>query len=435
MTNKPKHRVIIVGAGFGGLRAARCFRRANVDLTLIDKRNFHLFQPLLYQVATGGLSPANISAPIRSILRRQNNCTVRMGTVTGLDPASSTLILEDARLPFDSLILATGVTHSYFGNDHWSQYAPGLKTVEEATEIRACILAAFENAERLNDPHERQKHLTFIVIGAGPTGVEMAGAIAELRRNTLKHDFRNIQPAEAKVILIDMADRVLGSFHQNLSAKAQQSLRKLGVQLHLNARVINITTDTVTLESENQTATYHSHAIVWAAGVRADSLTTKLAQSTNCPQDNASRLLVNPDFTLASHQNIFAIGDVINYPHQTGQPLPGVAPVAMQQGKFVANVIKRRIAGKPQPKFHYKSPGNLATIGRSAAVAELGKMKFSGFLAWFIWLVVHLMQIVQHHNRVLIFIQWAWNYITFNRSARLITNNAKKNEQHNSGNE
>ena len=426
MTQVPRRRprVVILGGGFAGLKAARVLRKAPVDITLIDRRNFHLFQPLLYQVATGGLSPANIAGPIRSILRRQKNCSVRLGEAIGIDQESQQVVLKDGRVDFDWLIVATGATHSYFGNDQWQEWAPGLKTVEDATRIRRKVLHAFEMAEREDDPEERKRHLNFAVIGAGPTGVELAGAIAELRRHTLKHDFRNIDPSEARVILIDMQDRVLSTFDPTLSSKARNSLEKLGVELQLKTRVVDIKESSLTIEKDGEPSHIATRSVIWAAGVQASPLAKVIADSTGSPTDRAGRLQVRPDCSLEDCDNIFAIGDIACYLDQHNNPLPGMAPVAIQQGEFVAKLIRRRLKD-PQAtlEFQYQNPGQLATIGRSAAVAEIGPRRFSGYFAWLVWLVVHLMQIVQHQNRVLVFVQWAWSYMTFNRSARLITEN------------
>jgi NADH:ubiquinone reductase (H+-translocating) len=421
MAVSPKHRVVIVGGGFGGLNAARSLRRADVQITLIDRRNFHLFQPLLYQVATGGLSPANIAAPLRAIVARQANCDVLLGQVTGFDVNKRTVQLDDDQIGYDTLIVAAGARHSYFGHPEWEEFAPGLKTIEDATEIRRRMLLAFESAEREAEIEQRHKQLAFVVVGGGPTGVEMAGTMAEIARHTLKHEFRHIDPSDSQIILVEAGDRVLAAYPPDLSAKAQQSLERLGVVVRTNAMVTNVSADHVMIKFAGVDERLATNTIVWAAGVEASPLAKSLAEATGAKLDRAGRISVEPDLSLPGHPEVFVLGDMANYtPHGEG-PLPGVAPVAIQQGRFVARLIVARLRGRPLPTFRYRNLGNMATIGRSAAVADFGKLHFSGFIAWMMWLVVHLMNLVGFRNRLLVLIQWGWNYFTFDRSARLIT--------------
>ncbi len=420
------HRVVVVGGGFGGLYAAQSLKRAAVDITLVDRRNFHLFQPLLYQVATGGLSPANIAAPLRSILKRQRNARVLLAEATGLDAARRVVSLADGEVPYDSLIVAAGMANQYFGHDQWAPLAPGLKTIEDATEIRRRILTAFEQAERRGAAPDVAEWLTFVVIGGGPTGVELAGALAEIARDTLRREFRTINPAAAKIVLVDAADRILQSYPPELSEKAAESLRRLGVTVYCGVRVTQIAADAVELQRGGGSERVAARTVLWAAGVQASPLGRIVASATGTQTDRLGRVIVAPDLSIAGHPDVFVIGDLANFPHQGGQPLPGVAQVAMQQGRYVARLIEARLRGRTLPPFRYKDLGNMATIGRAAAVAQIGSMQFSGYLAWLLWLFVHLIHIVEFQNRVLVLLQWAWNYITFNRAARLITGDAER---------
>lgn len=419
-----RRRVVIVGGGFGGLHAARALRRAPVDVTLIDRRNFHLFQPLLYQVATGELSPANIAAPLRAILRRQKNVTVLQAEVVDFDVTIREVVLADERLPYDWLIVAAGSTHSYFGHDEWQPLAPGLKSVEDATSIRAKILSAFERAEHEHDPHRREALLTFILVGGGPTGVEMAGALSELSRHSLRYDFRNINPADAKIILVDAAPRILSAYPGQLSAKAADFLEHLGVTVRTGVHVTDVEPDHVIVRVGDSQESIPTATVLWTAGVQASPLAQKLSAATGAELDRAGRIHVGGDLSLPGHDEVFVIGDMARCADENGNPLPGVAPVAIQQGKYVARLISNRLAGKQKAVFHYRDLGNMATVGRSLAVAHMGRLKFAGFFAWLLWLFVHLMQLVQFENRVLVFFQWAWNYFTRRRTARLITRNS-----------
>jgi NADH dehydrogenase len=421
MAEASSHRVVIVGGGFAGLNAALALRRAPVDVTLIDRRNFHLFQPLLYQVATGGLSPANIAVPLRSIVRRQQNCEVLMGEVRGIDVSYRIVHFDASQIAYDTLIVAAGARHGYFGHNEWETFAPGLKTVEDATRIRSRLLTAFEQAEREGDLTHRRQLLTIVIVGGGPTGVELAGTMAEISRHTLKREFRHIDPTDAQIVLVEAGDRVLPAYPPDLSAKAQQSLERLGVVVRTNTKVSDVAADHVLVEFGGVPQRVPTHTVFWAAGVAASPLAKMLAEATGAKIDRAGRIVVESDLSLPAHPEILVLGDMANYPHQGGTPLPGVAPVAIQQGKFAAKLIQARLRGQNTPLFHYHDLGNLATIGRSAAVADFGKVHVSGLAAWLLWLVIHLMKIVTFRNRMLVLVQWAWNYFTYDRSARLIT--------------
>ncbi len=419
-----RHQVVILGGGFGGLTAARSLRRDPVDVTLIDRRNFHLFQPLLYQVATGSLSPANIAAPLREILKHQKNTRVLLGECSGIDVGGRRVRLKDGDVPYDTLIVATGARHSYFGHDDWGAFAPGLKTVEDATLMRRRIFLAFEAAERESDPDKERAWLTFAIVGAGPTGVELAGALSEIAHDTLKHDFRRIDPSQARILLIEAADRVLPPYAPDLSASAARALERLDVRVMTGTTVTGVDDDSVTIQAGGRTEVLSTRTVLWAAGVRASSLGKVLADATGCPIDRSGRLIVEPDLTLKGHPEIVVIGDLANFAHQGGRPLPGVAQVAIQQGRYAASIIRARLQGgsvRPFSAFQYRDRGNMATIGRAAAVVELPWLRFSGLMAWLAWLFVHLLNIVAFQNRLLVLVQWAWSYLTFNRSARLIT--------------
>ena len=418
-----RHRVVIIGGGFGGLNAARALSRADVDVTLVDRRNFHLFQPLLYQVATGALSPANIASPLRGVLRKQRNATVILAEVVGFDAANRMVLLADGELPYESLIVAAGSSHSYFGHDEWAPLAPGLKTIEDATEMRRRILYAFEHAEREADPAARRDWMTFVVVGGGPTGVELAGALSEIARHTLIHDFRHIDPSETRVILVDAGDRVIAAFPQELSERAEKDLKRLRVDVRNNTLVTNVAEGEVTTSKNGQTEKIPCYTVLWAAGVQASPLARKLADATGTETDRAGRIKVMPDCTVPNHPTVFAIGDMANLADGDGKPLPGVAQVAMQQATFAAKVIKARVTGtEPPAVFRYRDLGTMATIGRRKAVAMIGKKwKVKGALAWYMWLFVHVMQLVQFQSRIAVLWQWAYSYLTYNRSARLIT--------------
>jgi NADH:ubiquinone reductase (H+-translocating) len=415
------HRVVIVGGGFGGLYAALKLGRAPVRVTLIDRRNFHLFQPLLYQVATGALSPGDIASPLRAVLRKHRNTEVVMGEVRDIDAANRRVILADREISYDELVIATGSTDTYFGHDQWEQIAPGLKTIEDATEIRSRLLVAFEHAEQATDPAERRAWLNFVIAGGGPTGVELAGALGEIANDTLRHNFRHINPAEAQILLVEGSPRILQTFPPDLSAKAEKQLLALGVRCRTGTLVTDIQDGSVTLKSESGLQTIATHTVLWAAGVRPSPLGKVLADRAGAPLDRAGRVLVEPDLSVPGHPEIYVIGDLADFTHQTGKPLPGVAPVAMQQGRYVAGAIRKKLAGNTPKPFHYFDKGNLATIGRNKAVADFGFLHVAGFPAWLLWVFVHLMYLVEFENRLLVFVQWVYDYFTRNRGARLIT--------------
>jgi NADH dehydrogenase len=420
--NRPSpHRVVIVGGGFGGLYAAKALGRASVEVTLIDKRNFHLFQPLLYQVATGGLSPGDISSPLRAVLSSSRNVKVLMDEVTDINPEQQQVTLRNQTLSYDSLIVATGVSHHYFGNDAWENVAPGLKTVEDALEMRRRIFMAFEAAEKEPDLEKRRAWLTFVVVGGGPTGVELAGALAELAHTTLKHDFRNIDTTEARIFLLEGMDRVLPPYPPELSAEAEKSLTHLGVTVQTRTLVTNIDDNVVTMKQGDRTEQIQSRTILWAAGVKASAMGKVLSERTGAELDRVGRVIVESDLSVPGHPNIFVVGDLAHFAHQGDKPLPGVAPVAMQQGNYIAKLIKQRLAGQAVSAFKYSDGGSLAVIGRNAAVANLGKLKFAGLPAWLIWIFVHIYYLIEFDNKLIVMTQWAWSYFTKNRGARLIT--------------
>ena len=421
MTAALPHRVVLVGAGFGGLYAAKALKGAPVGLTVIDRRNFHLFQPLLYQVATGSLSPGEIASPIRHVLSGDRHARVWLAEVRDIHVEHRRLLLDAGEIEYETLILATGAHHHYFGHDDWAAVAPGLKTIEDATAIRSRILQAFESAEREPDPDERRAWLTFVIVGAGPTGVELAGALGEIANDTLRHDFRSINPAEASILLLEGGERVLPSFPPDLGKIAELDLVKLGVRSRTGAVVIGLDNGGVTVRAGDRSERIAAKTVLWAAGVQASSLGRILAEHTGAPLDSIGRVIVQPDLTVPGHPEIFVIGDLANFSHQTGRPLPGVAPVAMAQGRYVARAIRARLRDETMPPFHYVDKGALATIGRNKAVAAFGRLHISGFLAWIVWLFVHLMYLVEFDNRLLVLVEWVYDYVTRNRGARLIT--------------
>src|SRR6266567_1728082 len=418
-----KSKVVILGGGFGGLAAAQKLKRASVEVTLIDRRNFHLFQPLLYQVATGSLSPGEIAAPLRGVLSRQKNTRVLLGDVLDIDPVSKQVVLADgATFDYDSLIVAAGSQTSYYGHDVWSRWAPGLKSIEEATTLRHKILYAFEVAERLSDPAQRRAWLTFVIVGAGPTGVELAGAIGEIARQTLKNDFRSIHPEEAQIILLDGSPRLLMTFPEDLARKAEQSLAKLGVQTKMSAMVQELDRDGVGLQVNGATEHISSKTVIWAGGVTASPLARTLAKRTGAESDRGGRIKVGPDLTIANFPDIYVVGDLALSLDASGKPLAGVAQGAMQQGAYAAKAVVRKVKGQAKPKpFKYFDKGNMAVIGRAAAVANVFGVHVSGLAAWLVWAFIHLLYIVQFQSRILVFIQWAIQDLTFSRGARLIT--------------
>jgi NADH dehydrogenase len=416
-------RVVIVGGGFGGLYAARSLKHAEVDVTLIDRRNFHLFQPLLYQVATGALSPGEIASPLRYVLNRQKNTRVLLGEVVDIDVNKGEVILNDrSRVPYDTVVFATGSTHSYFGHPEWAALAPGLKTVEDATEIRTRLLLAFERAEKDtdSDPEARRAHLTFVIVGGGPTGVELAGAIAEISRDTLKKDFRKINPADANIFLIEGTGRLLPAYPAKLSHAAERALTKLGVQTRTGAMVTGIDEQGVTVRNHDEITKIPARTVLWAAGVQASPIGKPLSNRLGLKLDLAGRVPVEPDLSITGHPEILVIGDLAAF-LQDGKQVPGVAPTAIQQGHYAARLIASRLRNEKPKPFRYLDKGSLATIGRNQAVAVIGPFQFSGILAWLAWLFIHLLYIVEFENRLLIVVQWAYDYFTHNRGARLIT--------------
>jgi NADH dehydrogenase len=420
-----KHRVVILGGGFGGLAAAKKLKRASVEVTLIDRRNFHLFQPLMYQVATGSLSPGEIAAPLRGVLSRQKNTQVLLGEATDVDPEAKRVILRDgAAFEYDALIVATGSQTSYYGNDSWREWAPSLKSVEEATAIRHKILYAFERAERSDTEEEARAWLTFVIVGAGATGLELSGALAEIATETLRHDFRKINPQEARIILMEGAARVLGGFPEDLSEKAEKLVTHLGVEVIKGVMVTNINAEGVTFKRGDAVEQLAARTVLWAGGVTATPFGRKLAERTKAETDRSGRIKVKPDLTIPNYSDIFIIGDLAYAVGKDGKPLPGVAQVAMQGGAYAAKVIRARLAGGRELPFHYFNKGEMAVIGRAAAVADIFGFHVSGLPAWLIWLFVHLIYIVEFQSRVIVFIQWGFEYLTFSRGARLITGEA-----------
>jgi NADH dehydrogenase len=417
-----RQHVVIIGGGFGGLEAARCLAKAPVDVTLIDRRNFHLFQPLLYQVATGGLSPANIAAPLRAILKKQENCRVLLAEATGFDLDGRKVLLSDGEVEYDTLIVATGSATCYHGNEQWIRYAPGLKSVEDALSLRARILYAFEAAEKASDPDLRREWLRFVVIGGGPTGVEMAGAVAELAGSTMKGDFRSFDPTHTEVILIEHGHRALSGFTEELSYRAEEHLKELGVTIHKGCLVTEMDPETVTLREEGETRQIRGRTVVWAAGVEPTPMAEALASAAGIGLTGSGQVPIEPDCSLEGHPEVYAIGDMAYMEDESGDALPGMAPVAVQQAKFVAGRVEAKARGiRPEGKFRYKDLGTMAVIGRSRAVARIFGLDIWGYPAWLIWLFIHLMKLVGFANRVLVWLQWGWNYLTWNRYARLIT--------------
>ncbi len=414
------HHVVIVGGGCGGLYAAQKLAKAPVKVTLIDKRNFNVFQPLLYQVATGGLSPADISSPLRSLLSKNKNTEVLMGEVTNIDPERQTVKLRYREIKYDSLIVATGVTHQYFGND-WEEKAPGLKTIENALEIRRRVFIAFEAAEKEPNPERRKDWLTFVLVGGGPAGVELAGALAELSHGTLKEDFRNIDTSEAQIILLQSPEYILPVYPPHLSLKAQASLEKLGVTVKTGVRVTDIKGQLVTYRENNILQEIRARTILWTAGMKASPMANILAECADAPLDKAGRVMVEPNFNLPKYENIFVIGDLAHYSNGEGGILPGIAPVAMQEGEYVARFIRNGLQNRPLAPFKYRDWGNLAVIGKHEAVVDMGWLKLSGFLAWFVWLFIHVFYLLEFDNKLIVMIQWAWSYFTDSKGARLIT--------------
>jgi NADH dehydrogenase len=416
------YRVVIIGGGFGGLDATLALKKAPLQITLIDRYNFHLFQPLLYQVATGWLSPANIASTLRWVLRRQKNTRVLLGEVTDIDVARNQVMIEDkVAIGYDSLIVASGSRHHYFGHDQWEALAPGLKTIEDALEMRKRIFLAFETAERESDAEQIGAALTFVIVGGGPTGVELAGALMEIARDTLRNDFRSIDPTKARILLLEAADRILTTYPPELARKAESFLTRHGVSVRTHTSVIGVQPGAVIIQRGESIETIPCRTVLWAAGVKASFLGKVLEKNAGAKLDRSGRVIVEADFTVPAHPEIFAIGDLANYAHDTGKPLPGIAPVAMQEGRYVAALLRNRLEGKALGRFHYKDRGSMAIVGRATGIADLGRVRLSGFLAWLAWLFIHLMKLVEFEDRILVLIQWGWYYLRRNRAARLIT--------------
>jgi NADH dehydrogenase len=407
--------VLIVGGGFAGLNAAKSLgRAADIDVTLVDRRNHHLFQPLLYQVAMAGLSPADIAVPIRSQLARFRNIRVLQGEVTKLELSRNVVCTDFGELPYDYLLLACGARHSYFGHDEWEDHAPGLKTVEQATEVRRRVLIAFEEAERITDSEERQRQLTFVVVGGGPTGVELAGALGEMTRFTLARDFRVIDAKQARIVLIEGGPRILPTFSSEQSARAARDLKRLGVEVRTSSLVTDVNATGVDIGQER----IHAATVLWAAGVEA----SPLGHRTGLEVDRQGRILVEPDLSLARFPNVFVAGDLAHFAHLDGMPLPGTAPVALQQGRFFARTIRRDTRGRPREPFRFRDKGQMATIGRSKAIVEIGTLRLGGWIAWLMWLFVHVYYLTGFRNRLFVVMNWGWSHLTFRRGARLIVN-------------
>lgn len=415
------HKVVIVGGGFGGLYAAQALKDAPVKVTLIDKRNFHLFQPLLYQVATGSLSPADISSPLRLVLRGQKNAQILLDRAIDIDPDRQKVILPDGEVDYDTAIVATGVSHHYFGNEHWKESAPGLKTLEDALLMRRRIYSAFEEAEKETDPESRRAWLTFVIVGGGPTGVELAGAISEIAHSALKQDFHRIDTSTTRILLVEGLDRILPSYPPDLSAKAEASLHRLGATVKTQTIVTNIVENSVTVRRGQEEEVIAARTILWAAGVKASGMGKVLHERAGANLDRAGRVLVEPDLSVPNYPNIFVIGDLANFAHQGDKPLPGIAPVAMQQGKYVAKSIEQRLKGQNLPPFQYIDRGSLAVIGQNYAVVDLGFVRLSGIVAWIVWVFAHIYYLIEFDNKLVVMLQWGWNYFTRGRGARLIT--------------
>jgi NADH:quinone reductase (non-electrogenic) len=405
--------VVIIGAGFGGLYAARALRRAPIRVTVLDRRNHHVFQPLLYQVAMAALSPGDIASSIRWILRRQENVEVLLADVRSIDPVTKRVVLADGEVSYDYLIVASGATHAYFGHDEWQRLAPGLKTLEDALEIRRRVLLAFERAERETDPARQQRLLTFVLIGGGPTGVEMAGALAEISRQSLARDFRHFDPSSARIILLEAGPSLLSAFPRPLGDAARADLQRLGVEVRTGAAVTNVEAGRVDIGAEALDA----ETVIWAAGVAA----SPLGASLGVPVDRAGRVLVEPDLTIPGHRDVFVIGDLASLKDAEGRPLPGVAQVAIQMGRHAARNVQRAIEQQPYRAFEYKDLGNMATIGRASAVADFGWLQLKGYIAWLAWLFVHILNLIGFRNRLVVMVQWAWSYFSYQRAIRLIT--------------
>ncbi len=415
-----RHRIVVVGGGFGGLWAVKSLKRADADVILIDRRNHHLFQPLLYQVATGGLSPSDISSPFRIVLKDQKNAQVVMGSVTGVDYDQQEVILEDDRIAYDSLIIATGSEENYFNNPEWQHRMFGLKGLEDAIDFRRQLFSAFEKAEKSNDPHEREKLLTFVIVGGGPTGVEMAGAIGEVTRLSLPRGYKHLSASDVRIELVEFKDRILEAFPEKLSRAATKSLERMGVTVRTGAMVTDVDDDGVVFKVDDARQRITAATVMWAAGVKPTPLGDKLVKDDEDKLDKKKRVKVEPDLSVPGYPNVFVVGDLANFSHQDGHPLPALAAVAMSQGKYLGTFLRRSLKGKSTKPYRYRDKGKLAVIGRAAAVADLPWIKLSGYPAWFIWLFVHLMYLVGFEERILVFTRWAWSYFTRKPGGQLL---------------
>jgi NADH:quinone reductase (non-electrogenic) len=420
-TNPTQPHVVIVGGGFAGLYAAKSLGHAPVQVTLVDRRNFHLFQPLLYQVATGNIASGDIASSLRAVFGRHKNVRVLLADMVDLKPDERKLILSDGELTYDTLVIATGVQPHYFGHDAWAQSATGLKTIEDAAEIRRRILLAFERAEREPDPEQRQAWMTFVIVGGGSAGVELAGALGELAHETLRHEFRLIDPADARILLIEAVDHILPTFPVSLSVKAEAVLARMGVTVRAGTRVTDVTDQAITVSCDDRQELIPARTILWTAGVRASPIAQVIASRTGATLDRLGRVVVEPDLTVAGYPNLFVLGDLASFAPQHAVPLPALAPVAIQQGQYVGRLIRARLAGKAIRPFVYRDKGNLAVIGRNAAVARLGRFEFGGLVAWLLWALVHIAYLIEFDHKVLVMLRWIWNYFTQRRGARLIT--------------
>jgi len=416
-----KHRVVIVGGGFGGLNAGKALQHKDLEVTILDRRNYHLFQPLLYQVATGGLSPGEIAAPLRAIFEWQKNLRVLMTEVTGFNIAQRLVQTRMGDIPYDSLIVAAGAKSTYFGNDRWSSIAPSLKNIEDATSLRARIFSAFEEAEKENDPDKRRALLTFLIVGGGPTGVELAGALSEIANDALKEDFRSFNPEDARIMILDSGPRILSAFSERLSKSAELQLIQLNVLCRPGVKVVDVTPEGATLTVQGRQEFIPARTVIWAAGVTGSPLGKALAEATQQELVRGGKIAIEPDCTLPGHPEIFVIGDMAHFQHGLERPLPGVCQTAMQMGDYVGDLIKKRLEGRTKPAFKYWDKGNMAVIGRNHAVAQIGKFEFTGYIAWLLWVVIHVLYLVNFQSRIIVAIRWGFDYFSFNRGARLIT--------------
>jgi len=416
-----KHRVVIVGGGFGGLNAGKALKHKDLEVTMLDRRNYHLFQPLLYQVATGGLSPGEIAAPLRAIFEWQKNLRVLMTEVTGFNIAQRLVQTRMGDIPYDSLIVAAGAKSTYFGNDRWSSIAPSLKNIEDATSLRARIFSAFEEAEKENDPDKQRALLTFLIVGGGPTGVELAGALSEIANDALKEDFRSFNPEDARIMILDSGPRILSAFSERLSKSAELQLIQLNVLCRPGVKVVDVTPEGATLTVQGRQEFIPARTVIWAAGVTGSPLGKALAEATQQELVRGGKIAIEPDCTLPGHPEIFVIGDMAHFQHGLERPLPGVCQTAMQMGDYVGDLIKKRLEGRTKPAFKYWDKGNMAVIGRNHAVAQIGKFEFTGYIAWLLWVVIHVLYLVNFQSRIIVAIRWGFDYFSFNRGARLIT--------------